>query len=210
MSEKPQRKCAVCGKGTEDGVSILSCGRCKARWFCGTACQRQDWPSHKKTCIPRNVEPTGGEGKWYDRYRKCEDGTSHFGSLELITWGSRSGHLGWGNCLASESAEMRHKYEVDFQSNDSRMYRYWPQAYRWTCCGLAGDQRVGCDHHGAGPTPCQCDFCHMGRPLPDSVYDADTPERLGLNLSRGPDPRSLSPGKGAVADVARAFLGMPE
>ncbi|KAI1773578.1 hypothetical protein F4818DRAFT_116554 [Hypoxylon cercidicola] len=88
--------------------------------------------------------------------------------------------------------------------------RYWPRAFRWTCCGLCGDQRLGCDHHGTGPDPCQCDFCHMGKALPHSVYENDTSERHGLKLSRGPDRRSFNPAKAATADIMRAALGMPE
>ncbi|KAI1372907.1 hypothetical protein F4677DRAFT_431160 [Hypoxylon crocopeplum] len=118
--------------------------------------------------------------------------------------------LGWGNCVVSDGAGLKRKYEEEFKSDDARMYRYWPQGYRWTCCGTDGGQRFGCDHHGTGPEPCCCGFCHMGKPLPDRVYNKDTLERRGLELPRGPDPRSLNPVKWMVADVARAFLGMPE
>lgn len=114
----------------------------------GTACQRRDWPSHKEDCRSKAAEAEAANGKaWYDRNRKCEDGTSHFGQLELITWSGFqseiSEELGWGNCVASESAELKRKYEEQFKSDDTRMYRYWPQGFRWTCCGLAGDQRAG-------------------------------------------------------------------
>ncbi|KAI1394768.1 hypothetical protein F4819DRAFT_501571 [Hypoxylon fuscum] len=196
MSDTPkqQQKCDVCGKGRDDGVIIQICGRCKSRSFCGTACQRRDWPSHKEDCRSKAAEAEAANGKaWYDRNRKCEDGTSHFGQLELITWSGFqseiSEELGWGNCVASESAELKRKYEEQFKSDDTRMYRYWPQGFRWTCCGLAGDQRAG--------------------PLPDSIYRKDKIERRGLTLSRGPDKRSFNPGKGQIADAARAFLGMP-
>jgi hypothetical protein len=69
--------------------------------------------------------------------------------------------MGWGNCLASESDEMKGKFENDFNSNEAKLYEYWPQAFRWTCCGTEGDQRFGCDHHGSGSTPCSCDFCKV-------------------------------------------------
>ncbi|KAI1257256.1 hypothetical protein MGN70_000296 [Eutypa lata] len=96
-------KCAVCDKASGEGVEIKQCGRCKSRGFCSVACQRQDWPSHKAACNAQraaantNVSTTtttnNNSGKWYDRYRKCEDGTSHFGELELITWEGKAPEL---------------------------------------------------------------------------------------------------------------------
>jgi hypothetical protein len=105
--------------------------------------------------------PTSSQ--WYDRHRKCEDGNSHEGKLELITWTSTDDgeRMGWGNCLATESDELKEKFEKEFDSNEEKMYDYWPQGFRWTCCGTVGDQLFGCDHHGAGSTPCTCDFCKV-------------------------------------------------
>jgi hypothetical protein len=105
--------------------------------------------------------PTSSQ--WYDRHRKCEDGNSHEGKLELITWTSTAdgGRMGWGNCLATESDELKEKFEKEFNSNEEKMYDYWPQGFRWTCCGTVGDQLFGCDHHGEGSTPCSCDFCKV-------------------------------------------------
>ncbi|KAH9906739.1 hypothetical protein F4778DRAFT_800717 [Xylariomycetidae sp. FL2044] len=174
-------------------------------------CQRQDWPSHKTPCKAKALELKGG--KWYDAHRRCEDGSRHFGELELITWGGTVHHFftestGWGNCSEDESADLKRKYEDEFKSNDAQMYEYWPQGYRWTCCGMGGDQPWGCDHHGTGPQPCQCDFCHLGKPLPDKIYHEDSVARKGLQLARGPDPRSLNPSKAATAEIARGILGM--
>ncbi|KAL6405417.1 hypothetical protein AUP68_11171 [Ilyonectria robusta] len=109
--------------------------------------------------------------QWCDRHRRCEDGCSHEGKLELITWTSTAGgdRMGWGNCLASESDALKEKFEKEFNSNEEKMYEYWPQGFRWTCCGTEGDQRFGCDHHGNGSTPCSCDFCKtklLVRPSP--------------------------------------------
>lgn len=61
---------------------------------------------------------------WVDRYRKCEDGNSHDGGLELITWTSTSGGeaMGWGNCLAEESDEMKEKFEKEFNSDEEKLY----------------------------------------------------------------------------------------
>ncbi|KAI1767324.1 hypothetical protein GGR53DRAFT_463425 [Hypoxylon sp. FL1150] len=145
------------------------------------------------------------------------DGTHHFGELELITWGGRepvsNEEIGWGNCVASESAALKKQYEEQFESDDARMYRYWPQGFRWTCCGNDGDQRLGvrqCDHHDTGPDPCQCDFCHMGKSLPDSIYRKEKIESRGLSLSGGPDVHSFNPCKAAIADSMRALFGMTE
>ena len=59
--------------------------------------------------------PTSSQ--WYDRYRKCEDGNSHEGKLELITWPSTAGQdrMGWGNCLATESDELKEKFDEKFE-----------------------------------------------------------------------------------------------
>lgn len=180
------------------------------------SCQKEQWRDHKDICRARVAR---AEGKvWYDAFRKCEDGTSHFGDLELITWGKTryedgdqkvDGELGWGNSVVNEVWFLKQKYEEEFGFDDISMYEFWPQGFRWTCCGLEGDERLGCDHHGSGLDPCQCDFCHMGKPLPDSIYHKDTLGRRGLNLPRGPDPRSFNAEKAFKATIARPFIGMP-
>jgi ankyrin repeat protein len=48
MMRQLQRVCANCGK--TDG-KIKSCSQCRAVWYCGTACQRSDWPTHKHACM---------------------------------------------------------------------------------------------------------------------------------------------------------------
>ena len=147
---------------------------------------------------------------WQDTYRACQDGSSHFGELELITWEGDNGleRMGWGNVILPESKDFKRKYEEEFGRDDKKLYQHWPQAYRWTCCGTSGAMNWGCDHHGTGPKPCSCDFCHMGKPLPDKIYREDNMERKRLKLSRGPDPRSYNPIKAATADFARSLMGM--
>ncbi|KAF8885876.1 hypothetical protein CPB84DRAFT_1816775 [Gymnopilus junonius] len=47
---KGDLRCALCGR---DGVTLLKCGRCKKAKYCDPktlACQKLDWPNHKKTC----------------------------------------------------------------------------------------------------------------------------------------------------------------
>ncbi|KAI2466669.1 hypothetical protein F4781DRAFT_405023 [Annulohypoxylon bovei var. microspora] len=215
--EQSKDRCDKCKKGQGEGITLLRCGRCKSVKYCGTACQKQDWYFHKNVCRARAAVAEGK--KWYDDFRKCKDGTSHSGDLELITWGDTlsededpedSNKMGWGNCGVGSSPGLKRRYEEEFKSDDIAMYGYWPQGFRWTCCGMVGDQRLGCDHHGAGPDPCQCDFCHMGKALPDIIYNRDTLQRRGLRLSRGPDPRSFNSMKAKAAAVARPLLGLPE
>ncbi|KAI1207353.1 uncharacterized protein F4807DRAFT_462804 [Annulohypoxylon truncatum] len=218
MSEKQGQlkdKCNGCKKSQDEGITLLRCGRCKSAKYCSTTCQKNNWYLHKDVCRARGALAEGK--KWYDPFRKCRDGTSHFGDLELITWGDTTydegdddHKMGWGNCFINESLQLKRKYEEEFGSDDISMYGYWPQGFRWTCCGMVGDQREGCDHHGSGPDPCQCDFCHMGRPLPDVIYNMNTLERQGLNLPRGPDPRSYNHRKAKSARIMRPAFGMPE
>ena len=89
------------------------------------------------------------------------DGSRHEGQLELVTWGGvdEDMELGWGACLVEESDDLRRKFENKYGGDHAKFFKYWPQGYRWTCCGCAGDNKYGCDHHGRGIKPCTCDFC---------------------------------------------------
>lgn len=148
-------KCAVCA--SEE--SIRKCARCRNIQYCSPRCQRADWRAHKSTCHPPQV--------WYDAHRRCADGANHEGRLELITWPSLAADtgdeedLGWGACLAEESEDLKQKFETEYEGDEEKWYHYWPQGFRWTCCGAAGDQMFGCDHHGSGSRACTCDFCHV-------------------------------------------------
>lgn len=61
----------------------------------------------------------------------------HHDELELITWdGTADGEdMGWGNVIRSEAGDLKKKYEDDFGRDDVKLHEYWPQAFRWTCCG---------------------------------------------------------------------------
>lgn len=125
--------------------------------FPGQECQRKDWATHKNECRKGK--------KWYDRYRLCRDGSKHHGKLELMTWGESAEDAefgdatGWGCCLIDECEGLKKLYETKYGSDDAKFYKYWPQGFRWTCCGTDGSMSYGCDHHGTGPKPCTCDFC---------------------------------------------------
>lgn len=67
--------------------------------------------------------------------------------------------MGWGNVTLEEADYLKRKFEVTCRGDPARFYKEWPQGFRWTCCGLDGSTRFGCDHHGSGSKPCACDFC---------------------------------------------------
>jgi hypothetical protein len=142
------------------------------------------------------------------------DGGKHEGRLELITWESPEDEemkTGWGNCCIEESADLKAQFENKYKGDEAKFYKYWPQGFRWTCCGSAGDNDQGCDHHGTGSTPCTCDFCQMGKPLTDKIFNKQTTEKFGLTLSRGPDTRSLK-GKHVIQlhEMMRSVLGLDD
>jgi len=182
----------------------MQCARCKARTYCGTICQASDWPTHKKVC--GNMGSPGV--KWYDKYRKCQDGNKHEGDLELITWVCAKDGTGWGNCAMEESADLKRKFEDRYGGDQVKLYKYWPQAFRWTCCGTDADLKYGCDHHGSGSVPCTCDFCRMGKALPNGVYNEQSASRMGLQLRRGPDPRSFNGAIAGISATMRTMLGL--
>jgi len=185
-----------------ESKQLFRCAGCKTRLYCGRNCQKKDWPIHKKACKPI---------LWYDKYRKCGQGgvhEKHEGRLELITWPCPEEETGWGNCFANESDDLRRKFEIEFHGNLDKFYKYWPQGFRWTCCGADAAATYGCDHHGTGAKPCSCDFCRMGKPVSDKIYYEKTASRMGLTLPRGPDPRSYNPVLALNAQIGREMFGM--
>jgi len=48
----------------------------------------------------------------------------------------------------------------------------------------------------------------MGKPLPEGIYKEQSASRMGLNLPRGPDPRSFNPALAISAAAGRSMLGM--
>lgn len=170
------KDCDQCHKteGEEESKKLFRCTRCLKRFYCGVLlgdqymwllnkcvcpgpeCQKLDWPSHKTQC---KATP-----HWYDKYRRCgqkEFGQKekHEGELELITWACPEEGTGWGSCFTEESDDLRRKFEIEFGGDLEKFYKYWPQGFRWRCCGAAGNVTYGCDHHGRGKKPCSCDFC---------------------------------------------------
>ncbi|KDR72151.1 hypothetical protein GALMADRAFT_126628 [Galerina marginata CBS 339.88] len=175
--------CSVCKKPGNDTITIQRCSGCRSRFYCGRECQNSDWRAHKAIC--------GKTVQWYDEFRKCQDGSIHEGRLELITWPNKKDGTGWGGCFAEESDDLRRKFEDEFNGDEAKFHAYWPQGFRWTCCGTDAGMDWGCDHHGTGSRACTCDFCRSGRPLPNSIFNEKNASRHGLTLLRGPDPRSF-------------------
>jgi len=105
----------------------------------GKACQVSDWKVHKTKCVKHE--------NWFDKHRKCRDGTVHEGKLELITWsGEREGYtLGWGASFEEESEDLRNMFEEKFRGDMQRFYGYRPQALRWMCCGTSAGMDYGCE-----------------------------------------------------------------
>jgi len=180
------------------------CSRCRGALYCNADCQMKDWASHKELCSDSD--------RWYDKYRGCRDGSMHEGKLELMTWEWTDpdlGHrIGWGSAFIEEAEDVKRRFEVEYKGKRSLLFKKRPQAFRWTCCGTHARMKFGCDHHGGGSKPCTCDFCHMGKPLPDSVYYKESGPRMGLNLRRGPDPRSFNPGLAVMAATSRTMMGL--
>lgn len=45
---RPKSVCAYCG--LVDIEKLQQCGRCKQTFYCGSDCQKKDWPDHKRDC----------------------------------------------------------------------------------------------------------------------------------------------------------------
>eukprot|EP01063_Lacrimia_lanifica_P033139 TRINITY_DN5820_c0_g2_i2.p1 TRINITY_DN5820_c0_g2~~TRINITY_DN5820_c0_g2_i2.p1 ORF type:complete len:372 (+),score=120.63 TRINITY_DN5820_c0_g2_i2:127-1242(+) len=82
--------------------------------------------------------------------------------------------------------------------------------FRWTCCRQTwGEGKNGCDHHGTGSTPCSCDFCRAGLPVPEKFRHPDAPaaKHLEMRLSWGPDPRSKTAAGVMNLQMRQAVMG---
>ncbi|KUJ23195.1 uncharacterized protein LY89DRAFT_679990 [Mollisia scopiformis] len=122
------------------------------------------------------------------KIRKCQDGGEHRGNLEIVTWDSVSElgePMGWGACLKEESEDLKQKFEVEMKGDFKNFYDYWPQGYRWTCCGLPGGYEWGCDSHFPGE--CKCDNCRYGYKLPKGFLEErnKSAHAKGLTLGEG-------------------------
>ncbi|KAL0488771.1 zmynd10 [Acrasis kona] len=204
-NQNTNNKCENCGK-----IAPQQCSRCKNAYYCSIDCQKTKWQEHKKVCVvPEKIL----NNTWWKKHAKCDDGSLHEGRLELISWKSISElgeEIGWGNVIIKEADDLREKFEKQFKGDEEKFYKYRPEAFRWTCCGTSGCCKFGCDHHGLGSKPCSCDFCHMGEPIPDEIYNKKTAENMGLKLPRGPDKRSFNPQQAAIAKMMRGLYGLDD
>jgi hypothetical protein len=56
--------CGSCGTLiAEMGDTLMACGRCKIRRYCGADCQKEDWKDHKIVCGGKKVKPKPGQTK---------------------------------------------------------------------------------------------------------------------------------------------------
>ncbi|KAL0960541.1 hypothetical protein HGRIS_005579 [Hohenbuehelia grisea] len=125
-----------------------------------------------------------------------------------MTWGDPKEGTGWACVFLEEVDDLKRTFNEEYDGDEAKFFEYWPQGFRWTCCGMTGDMSYGCDHHGRGKKPCTCDFCKMGKPLPDRIYFEQCASRKGLDLARGPDPRSSNFILGTIAEIGRAITGL--
>jgi len=135
---------------------------------------------------------------------------------------------GFGACFFEECDDLKERFETELEGNLAKFYDERPHAFRWTCCGMAGDLDFGCDHHGTGLISLALaisarafgethrsfrrgltlHFCRMGRPLPEGIFKKKSATRMGLNLPRGPDPRSYNPALAVSAATGRTMFGL--
>ncbi|KAG1674133.1 hypothetical protein FOA52_015764 [Chlamydomonas sp. UWO 241] len=232
MQQYATRECSnpSCAKSEHDvGVALKKCQKCKKynnpepAIYCSTACQTAHWPAHKGQC---NVAaaPELADGDWSAPWRKCQDGSYHHGTLELITWDCDEPQsdgsivkMGWGGTDIDESEELKAQFEGELDGSKKKLLKHFDSAFRWTCCGLNAGSIWGCDHHGDpnARQACKCDYCKVGRPLPDDVWERKLKSQAaqGLpNLRRGPDQRTgLNPGMrmaGELTMLMRDLFGM--
>ena len=81
----PMQKCVVCGTEAwrREKTKMLCCARCKVTHYCSVACQKQDWPEHKRMCAAyvASVEAAAAT--------KCsEDGKNEYvlGAAAFVKW----------------------------------------------------------------------------------------------------------------------------
>ena len=141
--------------------------------------------------MPARPPPYAVEAGWWDAHRRAEDGSVHFGRLELMTWRCMDEdcgeELGFGGFVASEEEETRRRFEQKYGGDEARYFAYRPSGFRWTCCGVPADiGNYGCDHHGdpRATRPCSCDFCRAGRPLSDRIWRKKLASQAARGLER--------------------------
>ncbi|KAJ6512932.1 ankyrin [Mycena sanguinolenta] len=55
---RAEKCCDACGKPPPSGGALKNCGKCRIARYCSTDCQRNAWPTHKKTCTPFSAANT--------------------------------------------------------------------------------------------------------------------------------------------------------
>jgi len=143
----PPERAVVCAYCRATG-KLKNCAACKKIKYCAAECQRADWPRHKPGCVapaaPRPAaQPGGSQSGWWDAHRRGEDGSMHFGKLELMTWkctDEDGDEVGFGGFCASEHEDNKRTFEVEFGGDEARYFEHNSHGFRWTCCAAASQQ----------------------------------------------------------------------
>ena len=80
----PASMCSFCLKGSKDGMK--RCGKCKAIYYCSTACQKSDWPKHKLACCVDDCSQCRMQSKDMKRCSKCNTGSYCSSKCEVDHW----------------------------------------------------------------------------------------------------------------------------
>ena len=115
------KTCFHCGKGAKKKGAVLQrCSICKHASYCGAECQKADWKSHKKTCVPdfdvfRRIAITviqndwGGVMEWEGRVEayleRRPDMRAHW--LGLLAQAHIETNVGTGSTAASSLLEQQ-------------------------------------------------------------------------------------------------------
>jgi hypothetical protein len=155
-------KCRKCNVTENHGKrKMFKCGKCVKNKnpdpavYCSRACQKADWEDgHKGKC--KNVPPEvvaararSADGHdWCQDWRKCDDGSLHFGDLELITWDGVDSdgeqELGFGGYPRHHSADIKRMFEVEAGGDKLKFFKDNDDSFRWTCCGLIASNGKRC------------------------------------------------------------------
>jgi hypothetical protein len=136
---------------------MFKCAKCvkynnpDPAFYCSRECQKADWVNgHKGQCkkVPPEVvaaRARSPDGKdWCQDWRKGDDGSLHFGDLELITWDGTDPdlemELGWGGSLKEETDDLKRKFEGEMGGDKLKLLEYNDDSFRWTCCGFTAAQ----------------------------------------------------------------------
>ncbi|GAA6030515.1 hypothetical protein JCM8097_006183 [Rhodosporidiobolus ruineniae] len=107
------RLCSKCHKlDGEKGVKLTCCQRCKTAanrfvWYCGAACQREDWPRHKPECGKDVLERE-------EVAAKVAQTATTFNQIEYTRWLRRFPLALWGMMFHPKGVDGKPREKVRF------------------------------------------------------------------------------------------------